>query len=364
MKFTSAFLVLLVLVFLGCQKNELLLEEKPSIEKDNRSGKDSTAAMQQDTVLMPANDEIIHFTEFSDTSKIKFAPGFEKYLIGQGIDPDPAPNGYILYRYIKNIDSLIINEWFDAGDRNLTGIEGFSNLRIFATVSLGVENIDFSSNPKLEYFKYTKYAHCMGCGTLTSLKFGKQSNLQSLNLLGAEKLSALDFENLKKLRILKILNTDHLRNQDISECREIEKIELDGSAEIILANHPKLKVLTCGAYPHHVDFTKLPGLESLRYLVLGRHALDFSANKELKDLYLSDLRSIKLDISANKKLEKLEVYGSGQWTQSNIDLRNNVNLKKCVLTATQLSEICVKSLTDIDFTTWKKDDNAQYKVCK
>jgi hypothetical protein len=194
------------------------------------------------------------------------------------------------------------------------------------------------------------------------LVFGKQSNLKYLTLYDGDKISSLDFENLTKLKSLKIYDVKNLRYQDISACREIEKIELDGSAGIMLGTHPKLKDLTCGAYPHHVDFTKLPALETLVYGVSGRHTPDFSKNIELKNLKIYTLMNAKLDVSASKKLENLTV--GGNWTQTSIDLSKNVNLKKCVLTNSQLSTICVNSLTSIDFTSWEKDDKAEYKVCE
>lgn len=360
MNFINVFLMVVIAGFLSCQKSEFLVEEKPDVEKVVDEEKDSTVA-EEDTTTMPVDDEIVKYTEYTDTSEVKLAPGFEKYLIRFGIDKDPIPNGYILHQYIKDIDSLHIGDWFDVGDENLTGIEGFTNLRIFITVSLGVKKIDFSNNSKLKSFENRGWGHCMGCGTLTSLVFGKQSKLESLSLLSRENLTDLDFQNLTKLKSLKIQSMDKLRNQDISACREIEKIELDGSAGILLGRHPKLKELSCGAYPYHVDFTKLPALETLVYGVSGRHTPDFSKNIELKNLEIYTLMNAKLDVSASKKLENLTV--GGNWTQTSIDLSNNMNLKKCVLTNSQLSTICVSSLANIDFTTWAKDDQARYKVC-
>jgi hypothetical protein len=359
MKFTHLFLIVGLAAFLSCQKSELLVEEKPEVVKVVDE-EDSTSV--EDTIKVPADEEIIKYIEYADTSKVKLAPGFEKYLISYGIDKDPTPNGYILYQYIKDIDSLHISDWFDVGDKNLTGIEGFTNLRTFTTVSLGVKNINFSNNNKLKTFGTWGWGHCMGCGTLSSLVFGKGSKLENLYLSGAHNLVSLDFENLTKLKSIFVHNTDYLRYQDISACRELEKIELNGRVGFIFGSHPKLRELICGAYPHHVDFTKLPALENVQYYVLGRHTPDFSANLQLKNLYLTELKGIKLDVTANKKLEKLIVHGD--WTQTSIDLSKNVLLQECILRGNELATICVSSLTDIDFSNWETNGKVQYKVCE
>jgi hypothetical protein len=163
MKFTHLFLIVGVATFLSCQKSEFLVEEKPDVVKVVDE-KDSTV-VEEDTITIPVDDEIIKYIEYTDTSKVKLAPGFEKYLIKFGIDKDPTPNGYVLYQYIRDIDSLNIQETFDAGEATLRGIEGFTNLRIFKTLSLTVDKIDFSNNAKLESFQYMQYPHCMGCNT-------------------------------------------------------------------------------------------------------------------------------------------------------------------------------------------------------
>ncbi len=349
-------MVLTAFVVLGCKKEQFSLEREVLVDKQAQG-------IEKETQLPLVKDDVITFKEivFSDTSRIALSPGFEQMLIQRRIDPDGKPDGYVLYKNIKTVDTLRINDFLRAGDKSLRGIEGFTNLRYFSTMGTDVTEINFSNNKLLDYFEFMRYPHCMGCDKLESLVFGKNANLKVLNIYNAEELTRLDFVNLAKLRSLMIFGTRKLLDMDISSSIEIETVE--APERLRLGSHPALRKLTATGKYYPVDFTKLPALEQVHYTTDGKSSPNFSLNTELKKLYLGNLLSVNVDVSTCAELEELEVLGSGDWSQTFIDLRNNVSLKKCRLVGGKLSTICVSSLEKINFITWEKDALAQYKVC-
>jgi len=302
--------------------------------------------------------EVIADVELIDTSRVSLFPNFEKYLIEKGIDPISELDGIVLYKYIKDVDSLHFDVPIE-GSTSLKGIEGFTNLRYFKSEGLMVDTLDFSKNTKLEHFEYLPYAHCMTCASLKILNFGKISSLQEFELRGTS-VSSLDLTQSKMLRSVTLYNNMYLKKLDLSISTFLEKVYALEKVELKLGSHPKLVELTSS---YTADVSKSPALEKWELGVVGSSGVDVSHNPELKSLLIYEITSPALDLTACSKLTNLEVYGHGDWAVTRLDLSKNKILKYCKLLGTGLSTICVSSLTETDFTYWEKDAGASYVKC-
>lgn len=305
----------------------------------------------------PPVEEMVEIP-LTDTSRVFMSSDFEKYLIQKGIDPVTKEDGFVLYRYIKNVDSLQLDAPLSPGT-SLKGIEGFTNLRYFRSEGLKVDSLNLSNNKKLEHFEYWPYAHCMDCSSVRVLNFGKINSLKKIDLRGSL-VGALDLAGCKMLRSIYVRNNINLKQLDLSHCESLEGIYVLEKAGIKLGNHPKLVDLTSA---YIADVSKSPILEKWTLGSTGSGNIDVSHNPELKSLHIGETVSSALNLTLCPKLESLEVYGHGDWKMDKLDLSNNKMLKYCRLLGTGLRTICVSSLTETDFTFWEKDSGASYIKC-
>jgi hypothetical protein len=331
MRITYLFLLFLSNLFLACKNDRK--EVEPILEK-----------------------------EWTDTSKVALAEGFELYLIKKKIDPGAVPDGFVLYRYIKEVDTLIISEPIGVST-SLKGIEGFTNLRYFSSQGLTVDTLDFSQNKKLEYFDYQPVAHCMFCTTLSVLNFGKVNSLRHLRLASSQ-VKSFNIDDLKLLNSLQLSNNMGILNLDVSGCKELTMITTIGAlSNLTLGDHPKLEIMKCGKALHGAKISKYPALRILHVYCDGVADLDFSKHTELEEAHILDPNKLSIDLTKAVKLKRLVVDGQTKWAQNTIDLSQNRELKECYLFATTIKTICVSSLSVVNTVDWKKDSTAEFKVC-
>lgn len=331
MKFLYLSFILLFLVILSCKKDKMTID--------------------------PPVEEIVDIA-LTDTSRVTLYPNFEKYLINKGIDPEKEPNGFVLYKFIKEIDSLQFEEPISSST-SLKGIEGFTNLRYFKSEGLMVDTINFTRNTKLEHFEYLPYAHCMNCASLKVLNFGKIASVRDLKLEGSS-VGSLDLTNFKMLRSISIYNNMGLKELDLSVCELLEKVYIMEKVNVKLGIHPKLIELTSS---YTADISHSPALEKWNLGSVRASGVDVSHNPALRSLFISEIVSPTLDLTSCTKLESLTIYGHGDWKMDRLDLSKNTILQNCKLLGTNLKTICISSQTEINFTNWEKDSGASYVKC-
>jgi hypothetical protein len=299
---------------------------------------------------------------YTDTSKIALSSNFESYLIKQKIDPVAVPDGFVLYRDIKEVDTLIISEPIGVST-SLKGIDGFTNLRYFSSKGLTVDTLDFSQNKKLQYFDYQPAAHCMFCTTLSVLNFGKVNSLRHLRLESSQ-VKSFNIGDLKLLNSLQLITNFGIRSLDVSGCKELKMITTMGAlSNLTLGDHPKLEIMKCGKELHGAKISKYPALRILHVYCDGVVDLDFSKHTELEEAHIIDPNKLSIDLTKAVKLKRVMVDGQTNWTQIAIDLSQNKELKECYLFATNIKTICVSSMSMVSTVDWKRDSTAEFKVC-
>ncbi len=233
---------------------------------------------------------------------------FENALISLGIDMG-APDGKVPTANIISVKDLNISF---KGVTNLTGLEGFVNLKNFYCNNNFFTSFDFSKNTFLEYLNCSS-------SLLTSLDVSK-------NL----KLTHLYCENNQ------LTSLDVSKNTVLTElsCAENQLTSLDVSQNIFLI------YLYC--YSNKLK------------------KLDVSKNTNINQIVCSNNQLISLDISQNIDLKDLTCWNNqltnlniknGNNTKLNISISNNPNLK-CI-------QVDNKAYSDANWST-KKDATASF----
>jgi hypothetical protein len=147
---------------------------------------------------------------------------FEQYLIDANIDSDTVINGQILKSDIENVIELLIN---DKNISDLTGIEGFINLKELFATNNQINSIDLSNNLLLEKLFIAN-------NQLSTIDVSKNINLKNIDV-GENQLTEIDVHLLLELESLSIY-----KNQ-------LTEINLFSNRKLIafLANENKLKSL-------------------------------------------------------------------------------------------------------------------------
>jgi hypothetical protein len=312
---------------------------------------------------VPEPVAVVSEKEYTDTTKITLSANFESYLIKQKIDPVAKPDGFILYQYIKNIDTLILSEPIGASTL-LNGIEGFQNLRYFSSQGLKVDTLDFSHNNKLEYFEYKSYPHCMDCTMLRGLNFGKTNSIKHINLANSL-VKSLDTPNMKLLHSVKLFSNSNMADLDLSGCKELRSVITMGAvSNLKLGEHPNLEEMECGTEINDVKISSYPALKRLHIYCSAVAELDLSKLIDLEEAYIREPGKFNIDLTKSTKLKRLMVDGQGKWNQTTLDLSRNVDLRECRLFGTKLKTVCVASLSMLNSTSWETDSDAEFKICQ
>ncbi len=189
---------------------------------------------------------------------------FEQALIDLGIDTDGIVNDSVLTSDISEYKNLDVH---GKEIRDLTGIEGFKNLR----------TLKCSSN------------------LLTSLDLGKKDSLINLYCRFNDLISL----NVSECRSLKVIDADYndLHNIDVSNNPDLEILNLSFGNRI-------------GFFGNIIDVSNNLKLKRLDCQSNGLDTLDVRNNTALEQLYCSRNKLTSLDLSANTSLETLWVDGN------------------------------------------------------
>ena len=211
-------------------------------------------------------------------------PNFEGALIDLGYDSDPIKNGYISYDDAQSINELYISYWENSPYFpnvkeqiiDLTGIEGFTNLRFLNCNNNLIESLDLRQNTQLIEIECNR-------NQITDILLGSKYHLMHL-----------------------VCSNNRLTNLDITNC-------------------PSLNSLNCSYNSlTSLDLSQNTILENLNCSQNQLASLDVSHNVNLGFLDCSHNQLTTLDLSQNTNLRELN-YG---WNQIGpVDLTNNINLE-------------------------------------
>jgi hypothetical protein len=281
---------------------------------------------------------------------------FEKALIDKKIDTDGQINGQMKQEDALKVTSLsLTGSGLLSSERikSLIGIEAFINLKTLKCEYSNLTSLDVSKNINLTEFV------CSG-NQLTSLDISKNIALTNLDCR-SNQLTNLDISKNIALTWLycsdnKFVSLDMSKNSalKILWCDANRMTSLDVSKNI------NLTYLNCyGNYLTDLDVSKNIVLKDLfcHYNELQTLNLSnalttiFCNNNNFKSLDMSKSIILDwLDCSSNN-LTTLDV--SKNTVMTYLDCRSNSSLKI----------ICVKDLNQVK-RLWKKDDTANYTVCK
>lgn len=222
---------------------------------------------------------------------------FETMLIEQGIDSDGIVNQQILKTDAEKVSRLDLNLFADFGEiKDLTGIEGFVNIKQLFAAGQKIENIELSYNTLLD----------------------------SLNLLG-NKLTNIDLSNNPNLifvdvqsnmltSISGLSNATGLRDLDLS-WNYFEEFSIhNGSLEILHFSHNDLKSINTD------------GAISLKHVFMPSNKLetvDFSTNTKIETLLISDNKLNSINLESNSSLTHLYITAN---VLTNLDVSHNVEM--------------------------------------
>ncbi|MFT7898721.1 hypothetical protein VBY74_01940 [Tenacibaculum ascidiaceicola] len=225
---------------------------------------------------------------------------FETKLINLGIDSDGIVNQQLLKSDALGVTSLNLNTSNDGIIADLTGIEGFINL---------------------------KRLHATGNNLTTiNLKFNKQ--LDTLVLAG-----------------------NSLKNIDLSNNTELIKLDLDvNELSIItgLKNATNLKWLSL--YYNSLETLSIdnPNLETLNVRDNFLVSLDVKKAVSLKTILAQNNKILEVDFTANKALEVLALSDN---KLKNIDLKSNSNIEVLYCSSNLLTSLDISGLVNLDRLT-------------
>ena len=199
---------------------------------------------------------------------------FETILIEQGIDSDGVVNQKILKEDAEKVSQLDLNKTSNFGEiSNLTGIEGFINIKLLSAALHKIEAVDLSFNTKLDtLFLQGNY--------LTSIDISNNQNLVFADVQSNE-LSSI--KGLSKATRLKKLNVSWNNLKEFSIQNE--------SIEVLHISQNLLKSFdTSGA----INLTNI--LLTSNELI----TVDLSSNTLLETLLISDNRIQNISLEHNR----------------------------------------------------------------
>lgn len=259
---------------------------------------------------------------------------FEAKLIALGLDD--IADGKVLTSKISGITDLNVNQ---SSISDLTGIEGFTNLKILSCTNNNITSLDFTNNLLLENINCSD-------NKISSLNITKNINLVNLNC-GDNALTALDVSANTLLRGLycyknKIEILDLSKNVALAyvNCSENYLEDLD------LSNHPKLFELYC--FSNSLKTLDVSKSVLLNYLLCDRNwgltTLDLTNNVNLVELNCSVNKLKSLDLTNNTLLTTINC---GSNVLETLSLPNTNTVKDIICDQNKLSVLDVSSYVNL-----------------
>lgn len=225
---------------------------------------------------------------------------FETKLIEQGIDSDGIVNQQMLKSDAEVVSILDLNLSDNFGKiSDLTGIEGFVNLKLLSAANQKIETIDLSNNIKLDTLN-------MLGNYLTNIDLSKNLNLVFVDLQSNRFSSSSS--------IIGLSNATNLKDLDLS-WNYLEEFSIHNeSLEVLHISHNDLKSIGTD------------GLINLQHVFMPSNKLetvDFSTNIALETLLISGNKIQHINLENNISLTHL--YSSSN-SLTSLDVSNNLEL--------------------------------------
>jgi len=244
---------------------------------------------------------------------------FEIKLVEQGIDSDGIVNQQMLKSDAEKVSVLDLNLFANFGEiRDLTGIEGFVNLKLLSAGNQKLESVDLSYNRLLD----TLY---LSGNKISSIDLSNNPNLILVDIQSNEFSLSSSISGLTSAINLKNLNLSFNYLEEFSIHNE--------SLEVLYISHNDLKSInTNGAVNLRNIFAILNKLE----------AVDFSTNTSIETLLISGNKLQQIDLENNTSLT--HIYISSNLLTS-LDVSNNLELED--LRVDRNPDLtCIKILSD------------------
>jgi len=228
---------------------------------------------------------------------------FETILINTGIDTDGVVNQQMLKKDAEKVNTLNLN--FVSKEKgeisNLTGIEGFRNLKKLSAVQNSLTNIDLSANSLLDTI------YLMG-NYITSIDLSNNPNLILVDL-DANELSSIS--GLSKATHLKTLRLSFNLLEEFSIHNE--------SIEALFISDNLLKSF---------DVSGAVNLKNILLKTNKISSLDLSSNTLLETLVLSDNKIQNIKLEQNSHLTHLFISSN---LLTNLDVSNLQELVRLIV---------------------------------
>ncbi|MEQ8471395.1 MAG: hypothetical protein RIC35_09420 [Marinoscillum sp.] len=230
---------------------------------------------------------------------------FESILIEQGIDSDSIINQQMLRTDAEKVSRLDLNLSAHFGEvKDLTGIEGFVNLKLLSAGNQELTHVDLSHNTLLDTI------YLLG-NMLTSIDLSNNTSLIFVDLQVNEFSSSSSIIGLSKLTFLKDLDLSwnyleefsiHNESLEILHISHNDLVSLDTDGAISLQH-----ILGTSNKLESVDFSTNVSLETLLISDNNLQHFGLETNTSLTHLYSSSNLLTGLDISKNHQIIDLRV---------------------------------------------------------
>jgi hypothetical protein len=222
---------------------------------------------------------------------------FETILIEQGIDSDGIINQKMLKSDAKVVSQLDLNLSANYGEIiDLTGIEGFVNIKFLSAAGQKIKTIDLSSNVLID----TLY--------LTS------NYISSLDLSNNTNLILVDIQSNQLTSVYGLSNATNLKNLDLS-WNYFEEFSIDNeSLEVFHMRNNDLKAL---------NITDAVNLKNILLTTNKLVSIDISNNTLIETLLIADNKIENMNFEFNNNLTHLYIFDN---SLSSLDVSNNESL--------------------------------------
>lgn len=259
---------------------------------------------------------------------------FETILIEQGIDSDGMVNHQMLRSDAKEVAQLDLNLSANFGEIvDLTGIEGFVNLRLLSASGQKIEHVDLSANTLLDTLYLT-------ANLISSIDLSNNTNLVLVDIQSNELSSINGLSNATNLKDLDLswnyfeefsmdnasLEVLHMRNNDL------KALNINGAVNL------KHILLTTNLLSS-LDVSNNTLMETLLIADNRLEHMNFEFNNNLTHLYIFDNSLLSLDVSANENM--IDLKADRNPDLSCIKIQNGQNIPLITLSDYQaLNTLC------------------------
>lgn len=258
-------------------------------------------------------------------------PSFEALLIEQNIDSDGEINQQMLKRDTEEITNLNLSNLSHGKINDLTGIEGFLNLKKLTVTQHEIEQIDISANTLLD----TLY---LGGNYISTIDVSNNTSLILLDIQANELTSITGLSNLT-----------YLKNLDLS-WNSLEELNIQNETlEVLHVRDNELSI---------ININEAVNLKNLLLTTNKLTSIDLSTNLLLETILISNNEMGSINLTNNIKLSHLHVLDN---LLSSLDVSNNSNLVELKI-ARNPDLTCIKIQNEQSIASMSKSDYQELSV--